>query len=126
MEKIKELIPKVSNFKNIIEEAINEEGEIVKGAQFLEVWRKAYLNLGKENTMEDKKDFDAEFKKKIETDLQKIVIMEHENKEKNFKKKEKKGEEAIQLNRKNILPRSRKCYKRNETRSSARNRWYRE
>ena len=52
-KKIKELIPKVSNFKNIIEEAINEEGEIVKGAQFLEVWRNAYLNLGKENTMEE-------------------------------------------------------------------------
>ena len=37
-KKIKELIPKVSNFKNIIEEAINEEGEVVKGTQFLEVW----------------------------------------------------------------------------------------
>merc|ERR1711994_1195671 len=80
-KKIKELIPKVSNFKNIIEEAINEEGEIVKGAQFLEVWRKAYLNLGKENTMEEKKDFKAEFKKKIETDIRKIVIKEQENKD---------------------------------------------
>merc|ERR1711994_197387 len=96
-KKIKELIPKVSNFKKIIEETINEEGEIVKGAQFLEVWRKAYSNLGKENTMEDKKGFDAEFKLKIETDLRKIEIMEQENKEKIIKKKERKKKETIQL-----------------------------
>ena len=53
-KKIKELIPKASSFKKIIGEAINEEGEIVKGSQFLDVWREAYLNLCKENTKDDK------------------------------------------------------------------------
>ena len=79
-KKIKELIPKASNFKKIIEEAINEEGEIVKGSQFLEVWREACLNLGKENSIEDKKAFDEEFKIQIERELQKIIKLEQENK----------------------------------------------
>ena len=66
----------------------------------MEVWRNAYLNLGKENTNEDKKDFDEEFRIKIESDLRKIEIMEQENKEKNIKEKEIKKKEMIQLNSK--------------------------
>ena len=100
-KKIKELIPKVSNFQNIIEEAINEEGEVVKGAQFLEVWRKAYLKLGKENTLEDEKDFNTEFKIQLEKELQNIIIIEKGIKEKLKKeKKNKKEEETTLLNNK--------------------------
>ena len=47
----------------------------------MEVWRNAYLNLGKENTKEDKKDFDEEFKSKIERKLKTITQIEKENKE---------------------------------------------
>merc|ERR1712083_163204 len=36
---IKALIPKLSNFQSIIEEAINESGTVIKGPQFLEIWR---------------------------------------------------------------------------------------